>query len=159
MGSDVNFLALSVVTRLMREDLENYNASKLENLDIPDDVEDDALLIHVYLGTAQKEMTLGDLRAMYKNDVAMSNITAAKVLSFLKSCVHDECHPAAGSSDRVILLDKVSPESVPYTHSFINSITIQITEYQYLKANFSSAVDWRTMTDHLRRNPSFYRKI
>lgn len=143
----------------MKEDLANYDASDPKNFDIPDDVEEDALLVHVYLGAAQKEVTFGDLRAMCKDDVAMSSITATKVLSFLKNRAPDDCHPAAGSSDKVALLDKVSPESVPYAHTYINSIITQITEYRYLKANFSSTVDWRTMTDHLRRNPSFHGDI
>ncbi|KAF7969796.1 hypothetical protein HWV62_25973 [Athelia sp. TMB] len=100
----------SCIARSMKEDLANYDASDPKNFDIPDDVEEDALLVHVYLGAAQKEVTFGDLRAMCKDDVAMSSITATKVLSFLKNRAPDDCHPAAGSSDKVALLDKVSPD-------------------------------------------------
>ena len=33
---------------------------------------------------------------------------------------------------------------------------VQILPFQYLKVNYKSVVDWRTYTDYLRCNPSFF---
>ncbi|KZP13413.1 hypothetical protein FIBSPDRAFT_913092 [Athelia psychrophila] len=130
---------ISRVARLMREDLQDYDAMNLPDPDMPDDFEDDSSTTHVHLGAAQKPQTLTQLSIVHAKDDAFAKITVRKLGRFFESNLPVDHLPR--SSNKIAIVDE------------------KITEYRYLKVNFTSTVDWRMMTDHLRRNPSFYNEL
>lgn len=77
----------------MREDLQDYDSVNAKDPDIPDDIEEDSSLTHIYLGAAQKPLTLNELHIAHGKDDAMANITAKKLADFFKYNLPADHHP------------------------------------------------------------------
>ncbi|KZP28161.1 hypothetical protein FIBSPDRAFT_729690, partial [Athelia psychrophila] len=137
---------ISRVARLMREDLQDYDAMNSPDPDIPDDIEDDSSTTHVHLGAAQKPQTLTQLSIVHAKDDAFTKITIRKLGRFFESNLPVDHLPR--SSNKIAIVD----EKVNLGLSQNIDTSKPISRQQL-------TVDWRMMTDHLRRNPSFYNEL
>lgn len=72
------------MARLLREELQAFDDMNFKDPNIPDDIPDDSSLPHIYLGAAQRPLTLKKLKTVYAKDEAICKITASMITNFFQ---------------------------------------------------------------------------
>ncbi|KAI6003353.1 hypothetical protein EDC04DRAFT_2871830 [Pisolithus marmoratus] len=93
---------------------------------------------HIYLGSPHKSVTLASIKENFCS-CTFQNF-CKKLSNFLNEFLPAHSIPIPGERSW-----------------FLTSPTNKLQEFQYLKVNYKSTVDWRIGTDYLWCNPSFHR--